>query len=109
MNNQDQLPTIAELWEELQSYVDFFTRHTLSGNPHDLGEMKSLRQQLLERTETEWGIQIRKIISDGIPALRVVFDHGVLFLDSANSKELGACIQFGSWELEQREKERKGD
>ena len=122
MNNQDQVPAIAELWGKLQfksaQECDRESGAAIYPDKADnwrafaqkaRDEYAPIRQQLLERSQTEWGMQIREIISDGIPALRVIFDHGVLFLDSNDSKELGACIQFGSWELQQREKESSGD
>ena len=118
MNNQDQVPTIAELWGELQKEEKFLTAYTdLSKNDgwwiqptmDSLSRFQSLRQQLVE-----WCKEVDDADRDTTKLWvccngdRVAIQTpGILeFVGSPRElRELGAACEFWAWELEQREKE----
>lgn len=100
MKSKTPTPTIAELWGELQSYIDFFTRHTLSGNPHDIGEMNALRQQLVERCKP-W-------ISWNADGSHYIEPRVVLYNAKPDElRKVATVYEFAAFEIEQRQREKE--
>ena len=125
MNNQDQVPTIAELWGEFQRLHARFLRlyaGTMPDNVHPDAYMRgkddlkhkvqSLRQQLLERckevNDADRDTTKLWVCCDGDRL--AIQTPGILeFVGSPKElRELGAACNFWAWEHEQREKEKKG-
>jgi len=130
MHNQDQVPTIAELWKEADYLIELTIPH-LEGltNPNNRvneerrpyyisqlakckEKLESLRQQLLERC--------RKVQAEGLEREYTTFGidgfiiseqsfEGVRIDNTNSAKEMGCAYLFWAWELEQREKEASGD
>ena len=121
MNNQDQVPTIAELWELMTARLadandDLFY---MSDRQFFRKEAESIRQQLVERLD---------LITVGTPKKTRAYmlfgftgandeaisfiprnDHDGEFMPTIEQcNELSAMFAFCGWELEQREKEKKG-
>ena len=119
MNNQDQVPTIAELWKELQMlnisirsdewtivHPNHFCRPFVLQRIED---RKVMRQQLVERCES---------VKDGIGNWRSLYisPSGQIcntcqssYDTAETAHEMSAAYEFLAWELEQREKESKDD
>lgn len=121
MNNQDQLPTIAELWDRFQKLGNYIETEKFlqswgtkgsdglshDGRNHsaDEIELQALRQQLLERCRKDWGMFYTGDDEPWATSPKIK----PMGLDAAKLKEIGSACNFMAWELEQREKERKGD
>jgi hypothetical protein len=122
MESNITTPTIVQLWGEFDGLVRLSIPHLTklvspaynvdaARRPEYERQLKQcnerlaeLRDQLIERIETEWGMKIKQVKRNGIPEIMAVFDHGVLFLNSNDADDLGSCLKFAAWELEQRQK-----
>ncbi len=132
MNNQDQVPTIAELWGEFQRLHARFLRlyaGTMPDNVHPDAYMRGkddlkhkvqyLRQQLIDRLDlinvntpsTKHAYMLFGFTGANDEAISFIprNDHDGEFMPTIEQcNELSAMFAFCGWELEQREKEKKG-
>ena len=131
MNNQDQVPTIAELWKEAEFLIELTIPH-LEGlaNPKNRvneerrpiyveglakckDKLESLRQQLVDRCASvsdREGCYTEFVIRGNTLKAVIYLPNNSRFSgsrkDDANSaREMGCAYLFWAWELEQREKE----
>lgn len=89
-------PTIAELWEEfgkLKYYIDLKNKEV--GWYYRKEEADALRQQLLDKCESEYGLKV----------VGAMVWHDSKKAGWNNPKNYGSAWLFMDWELEQREKE----
>lgn len=138
MNNQDQVPTIAELWKEAEFLIELTIPHYEGlANPNNRvneerrpiyveglakckDKLESIRQQLLER------LDLIKVNTPNNRHAYMLFgftganDEAISFIPRNDNdgefmptieqcNELSAMFAFCAWELEQREKEASGD
>ena len=121
MNNQDQVPTIAELWGRLQFkaaqerdresgaaiYPDKADNwRAFAQKARD--EYAPIRQQLVERcgsTTLQNGWMAFCFAGKNVG----ITSTGTLYANHIELTELSSICAFWAWELEQREKESKGD
>ena len=135
MNNQDQVPTIAELWKEADGLIRLSIPHLekLASPDYQVNEemrpfytnqlascnerLKYLRQQLVERCKIFRGHfdKLENRIRFGITVFQTETvsmttpeGHGMP-LNANDLMELSAICAFWAWEIEQREKEASGD
>ena len=119
MNNQDQVPTIAELWGKLQfKSAQERDRESVAAIYPDKAdnwrafaqkardEYAPIRQQLLERCKILYGMQP---IWSGEYWFVNPPRAAALGLKSHELKNMGSALLFMDWELEHREKEVSGD
>ena len=124
MNNQDQVPTIAELWDKLKAAIDMVEMDdpkapdtTMGGKwgtpPGEYGKMAAkmipdLRQHLVELCRKPLEVY------DGSVKVGFHIDgvnlhvHPFAICTPSDLGEIEAMIGFARWELEQRGKEKKG-
>jgi len=118
MNNQDQAPTIAELWRKFQdvnspsSWKGFGKRPSKSDkqfvSEYKENELDSIRLRLLDRC--------RKPLHtfDGTVSLGFHIDgahlhiHPFAICTPSDLEEIEAMIGFARWELEHRKREKQG-
>jgi len=121
MHNQDQVPTIAELWKEAEFLIELTIPHfEVLANPNNRvneerrpyyisqlskckEKLESLHQQLVERcgsTTLQNGWMAFCFAGKNVG----ITSTGTLYANHTELTELSAIAGFWAWELEQREK-----